>query len=46
MNVVDSLIAERAGPEPVFDPVMSDFLRNNRDELAARALALSPDLRD
>jgi hypothetical protein len=37
MNVVDSLIAERAGPEPVFDPVMSDFLRNNRDELAARA---------
>lgn len=36
MNIADQLILEGAGPEPVFDPVMRDFLRNNRDELDER----------
>jgi len=35
----DALIANSAGPEPVFDTVMQDFLCNSRDELVARAKA-------
>src|SRR5262249_37251508 len=31
MNLADLLVHQRAGPEPIFDPVMRDFLRNNRD---------------
>jgi hypothetical protein len=33
MEPIDLLIADRAGPEPVFDPVMQDFLGNCRQEL-------------
>jgi hypothetical protein len=36
MNVYDMLIRAQAGPEPMFDPVMSDFLLNGRTELQAR----------
>jgi hypothetical protein len=37
MNIVDYLIIEKAGPEPVFDSVMRGFLSNTYDELVARS---------
>jgi hypothetical protein len=40
MDLLDQRIREMAGPEPVFDPVLHDFLCNSRDELRAR---LTPD---
>lgn len=36
MDALDERIRVMAGPEPVFDPVMSDFLCNSRDELRER----------
>jgi hypothetical protein len=36
MNIIDQLVTEGAGPEPVFDSVMCAFLRNNRDEVMDR----------
>lgn len=36
MDSMAERIREMAGPEPVFDPVVSDFLANSRDELLAR----------
>jgi hypothetical protein len=39
MSNNDSLILEKAGPEPVFDSVTVEFLRNNLDELSARVAA-------
>jgi hypothetical protein len=36
MNPVNQLIAQMAGPAPVFDRVTREFLRNNRDELFDR----------
>jgi hypothetical protein len=38
MNVCDILIRAQAGPEPVFDAIMKDFLLNCRAELEARCL--------
>jgi hypothetical protein len=40
MKIDDQVIVQSAGPAPVFDPVMGDFLRNSRDELKARATPL------
>jgi hypothetical protein len=36
MDFLDESIRAMAGPEPFFDPVMSDFLCNSRDELLER----------
>src|SRR5581483_1686564 len=36
MDAIDLRILEMSGPEPVFDEVMTDFLRNSRDEFLAR----------
>jgi hypothetical protein len=36
MDPVDDYIRSIAGPEPVFDPVLTDFLCNSRDELRLR----------
>ncbi len=38
MNVYDLLIRGQAGPEPVYDPVMGEFLQNCRGELEGRCL--------
>jgi hypothetical protein len=39
MDSLDERIRVMAGPEPAFDPVMSDFLGNSRDELRERCRA-------
>jgi hypothetical protein len=36
MEPLDFLIPAQAGPPPVFDPVLRDFLCNSRDELLTR----------
>lgn len=36
MDMHDFLIVAGAGPAPVFDPVLREFLANSRDELMAR----------
>lgn len=36
MDFYDEYIRQMAGPEPVFDPVLVDFLVNSRDELRQR----------
>jgi hypothetical protein len=36
MELIDQLIRQAAGPEPVFDPVLRDFLDNVADELRQR----------
>src|SRR5262245_20541680 len=36
MTLDDFRVIEMSGPEPVFDEVMSEFLRNSRDEFVAR----------
>jgi hypothetical protein len=37
MNVADQYIIDAAGPEPVYDPVLRDFLATGRDELRDRS---------
>jgi hypothetical protein len=36
MDALDERVLEMAGPEPVFDPVVGEFLANCRDELLER----------
>ena len=38
MDALDERIRVMAGPEPTFDPVLSDFLCNSRDELRQRCV--------
>jgi hypothetical protein len=37
MDPLDEYICNIAGPEPVFDPVLTDFLLNTRDEFQQRS---------